>query len=143
MEKSLYTGKLVRRRSVLKRYVKSALQPNKTKYFLIKDLDAEIEVIETTRKELLDYLDQYIDNLKYDWFDGSDESFGILYSDGTEDSVDVNYDGHHVRRTGIVSVVYDNPANSMCYGPYCINQYGVVSTSNKIQIDRNIEEIRS
>lgn len=35
---------------MLKRYVKSALQPSKTRTFLIKDLDAEIEVVETTRK---------------------------------------------------------------------------------------------
>lgn len=127
----------------MKRYVKSALQPSKTRTFLIKDLDAEIEVEETTRKELLDYLDQYLDNLQYDWFDGSDESFGILYSDNTEDSIGQDYDGHHIRRTGIVSIVYDNPANSMCYGPYSINWYGVVSTSNKFDINENIEEINN
>lgn len=127
---------------MLKRYVKSSLQPSKTRTFLIKDLDAEIEVVETTRKELLDYLDQYIDNLQYDWFDGSDESFGILYSDNSEDSICEDYDGHHIRRTGIVSIVYDNPANSMCYGPYAINEYGVVNTDVKMSLDPNIEEIQ-
>ena len=113
----------------------------KTKTFLIKDIDCEMLVEETTRKEILDYMEEYIENLSYDWFDGSDSGFSILYKDGSSDSVGVDYDGHKIRKINIQSIVYDNPCSSMVFGHYSINEYGVVSPDFETMIDSNIEEV--
>ena len=37
--------------------------------FLIKDIDYKIVVEPSTRKEILSYLDEYLENLEYDFFD--------------------------------------------------------------------------
>ena len=113
----------------------------RTKTFLIKDIDCEMIVEETTRKEILDYMKEYIENLSYDWFDGSDSSFNILYKDGSSDSVNIDYDGHKVKKTNIKSIVYDNPCTSMVFGHYSINEYGVASPDFETMIDSNIEEV--
>ena len=113
----------------------------RTKTFLIKDLDCKMIVEETTRKEILDYMEEYIENLSYDWFDGSDSSFDILYRDGSSDCISNDYDGHKVKKTNIQAIVYDNPCTSMTFGHYSINEYGVVSTAFETMIDSNIEEV--
>ena len=113
----------------------------KTKTFLIKDLDCEMIVEETTRKEILDYMNEYIENLSYDWFDGSDDFFSILYKDGSSDCVNEEYDGHKVKKTNIQAIVYDNPCTSMTFGHYSINEYGVVSPDFETMIDSNIKEV--
>ena len=99
------------------------------KTFLIKDIDCEMIVEEVSRKEVLGWMNEYIENLVYDWFDGSDQAFLILYKDGTTDYISEDYDGHKIRRTNIASIVYDNPCTSMVFGNYAINEYGVVTTS--------------
>ena len=59
------------------------------KTFHIKDVDCTIEIeIMSTQEDIFDWLDQYIDNLKYDWFDATDESFQILYKNGTVEYID-------------------------------------------------------
>ena len=121
----------------MKRYVQ---QPYKHKTYHIIDIDTDIIVEETTRKEVFSYIDEYLENLQYDWFDPSDDAFHILYSDGTYDDIDQNYDGHRIRKQNIVSMVYDNPCTSIVYGPYEINYYGVVTPSTVTDIDEsNIE----
>ena len=112
----------------------------KTRTFIIKDLDYEMLVEETSRKEILDYMEEYIENLSYEWFDGSDTGFNILYKDGSSDSVNVEYDGHKIKKINIQSIVYDNPCSSMTFGKYSINEYGVVSPDFEMKIDENIEE---
>ena len=72
-----------------------------TKTFLIQDIDCEMIVEEVPRKEVLDWLNDYIENSVFDWFDGSDQAFSILYKDGTTDFINEEYDGHKVRRTNI------------------------------------------
>ncbi len=108
--------------------------------YKIKDIDAIIIVEKATRKEILALLDEYVDNLKYDWFDGSDDAFYILYKDGSEDCLtSVNYDGHKIKRTNIVSMVNSNASTYIVYGDYSINEYGVVSPSKcGIILDDNI-----
>lgn len=121
----------------MKRYVR---QPYKHKTYHIIDIDMDIIVEETTRKEVFSYIDEYLENLQYDWFDPSDDAFHILYADGTYDDIDQNYDGHRIRKQNIVSMVYDNPGTSVVYGPYEINYYGVVTPSTVTDIDEsNIE----
>lgn len=124
----------------MKRYV---LQPRKVKTYLIKDLDCEIIVEETTRKEILSYLDEYLENLE-DGYDMSDFAFHILYTNGNAVSIVDNddTDAHQIRRQNILSMVYDNPSTSMTFGPYSINEYGVVTPSTEMSIDPNIVEVK-
>lgn len=113
----------------------------KSKTFHIEDIDVDILVEECTRKELLSWLDEYLNNFNYEWFDPSEETFNILYNDGHYDMIDEAYDGHHIRRTGIASIVYDNPETSMVFGNYEINEYGVVTPSFNTDIHPNITEV--
>lgn len=129
------------RRQFIKKPISAASGVLRTKRFNIQDIDSNMIVEECTRKELLSWLDEYIDNTKYDWFDGSDQAFSILYNDGSYDFINEEYDGHHVKRTGIASIVYDNPSTSMVYGDYEINEYGVVTPAFSIEIHPNIVEV--
>lgn len=114
----------------------------KTLTFKILDIDTNIVVeLSNTQKEIFDWMDEYIENLQYDWYDGSDMSFKILYKDGTEDIIDMDYDGHKVKRNNIKSLVFDNPSTSMVYGTYQINEYGVVNTSDTINMSKNIMKL--
>ena len=113
---------------------KGNVKDMRTRTFLIKDIDCEMIIEETTRKEVLDWMNEYIENSVYDWFDGSDEAFSILYKDGTTDFINEEYDGHKVRKTNIESIVYDNPCTSIVFGNYEINEYGVVTPSFEMAI---------
>lgn len=98
--------------------------------FHIEDVDCTIEIeIMSATKDIFGWLDQYIDNLKYDWFDATDESFQILYKDDTTEYIDSSYDGHKIRRQNIKSMVYNNPCTYIVYGDYEINEYGVVNVA--------------
>ena len=109
--------------------------------FLIKDIDCEMLVEEESRKEILSWLDEYIENLAYDFFDGSNQTFSILYKDGSTDFINEEYDGHKIKRTNISSIVFVNECSSMVFGNYEINEYGVVSTAFETNINENIKEI--
>ena len=111
--------------------------------FRIEDLDCYIAIeIVNRQKDIFDYIDDYIENLSYDWFDGSDDSFQIVYKDGTEEYIDEEYDGHKIRRNNILSMVYNNACDSVVYGGFEINEYGVVSASDRVVIaDHNITEV--
>ncbi len=96
----------------------------------IADVDCTIEVeVMTKAKEVFDWMEQYIENLQYDWFDPTDESFQILYKDGTTDNIDSFYDGHKIRKQNIKSIVYSNTEDYIVYGDYEINEYGVVNVA--------------
>ena len=106
--------------------------------YRIKDIDSEILIEKESRKELLSYLDEFINNLKYEWFI-SDDAFMIEYSDGSEEYISQqNYDGHKIKRTNIESFVYSNDCTYMVYGNYKINECGVVTTARETKIDKNI-----
>ena len=113
------------------------------RHFMIQDINC-ISIVEifSRSKDIFDWLDDYIENLHYEWFESSDESFSILYKDGTQDYIDENYDGHKIKKQNIQSMIYNNPCTSMVYGAFEINEYGVVTTSviEKIS-DVNIKEI--
>lgn len=101
----------------------------KVKKYWIEDIEMNIIVEETTRKNILGFLSDYIDNFGYDFYDPSDESFVILYKDGSIDFIDEGYDGHKIRKQNILSMVYTNPETCMTFGNYEVNEYGVVTVA--------------
>lgn len=115
---------------------------NKDRRFLIKDIDCEILVEVVSRKEVLSWLEEYLENLPYEWFDGSNDCFHILYKDGSYDCINEEYDGHKIKKQNIASIVYNNPCTSIVYGNFEINEYGVVTTAFEEKIaEENIIEI--
>ena len=117
----------------------------KTRIFLIEDINCDIIVDFATRKELLSYLDEYTENCLYNWFDGSDQQFTILYNDGTYDCINEEYDNHKIKKQNIKAICYDNPCTTMIYGHFSINEYGVVTVSEDEQdyiSEWNIKEIK-
>lgn len=113
----------------------------KPRHFLIADIDAKIIVEETTRKDILGYIDEHLENIEHG-NDMSDYAFRILYKDSSTDGVSGNdYDGHKIKRINILSIVVDNPCTSITHGNYWINQYGVVNPSSEMEIDNNIIEV--
>ena len=84
----------------------------------------EIEIM-TTIKDVFDWLEQYIENLNYSWFDSTDESFEIIYKDGKTEYIDSFYDGHKISKINIKSMLYNNPVDYIVYGDYEVNEYGV------------------
>ena len=117
----------------------------KKRRFKIIDIDCEsiVEIVKT-QKEVLSWMDEYLENLGYDWFKASDDSFEILYKDGTEDFINEEYDGHKIRRNNIASIVYNNACTAIVYGGFTVNEYGVVTASEGSEIaEDNIEEARA
>ena len=113
------------------------------RHFMIQDINciSIVEIVSKT-KDIFDWLDDYIENIRYEWFESSDESFSILYKDGTQDYIDENYDGHKIKKQNIQSMIYNNPCTSIVYGTFEINEYGVVTTSVIEKISNvNIKEI--
>ena len=113
----------------------------KDRRFLIKDINCEVLVEVMSRKEVLEWMDEYLENLPYEWFDGSNDCFHILYKDSSCDCINEEYDGHKIKRQNIASIVYDNACTSIVYGNFEINEYGVVTTSFEEKIAKeNIVE---
>ena len=114
----------------------------KDRNFLIVDIDCITTVEIMSRKEVLSWLDEYLDNLAYDWFDGSDDSYCILYKDGSSVTINEEYDGLKIKRTNIASIVYTNACTDIVYGNFEINEYGVVTPAFETRIaDHNIKEV--
>lgn len=114
----------------------------KDRIFLIKDIDCKVLVEVMSRKEVLEWMDEYLENLPYEWFDGSEDCFQILYKDGSCDYINEEYDGHKIKRQNIVSIVYDNACTSIVYGNFEINEYGVITTAFEEKIaEENVIEI--
>lgn len=118
-----------------------------TRYFFLKDIETTVIVeFARTQKEIFGWLDDMIENLQYDWFH-TDDTFCILYKDGTEEYINSDYDGHKVKRNNIASIVYSNDCSYIVYGNFEINEYGIVYTaydekidnSNIVEIDRYIQ----
>lgn len=90
----------------------------------IEGITIEVEIA-TTRKDVLDYLDEYIENFENEWFDPTDESFEIIYKDGSTEYINSDYEGQKIRRNNIKSMLYNNPCDYIVYGEYEMNEYGV------------------
>ena len=115
----------------------------KDRHFLIQDIGCETVVEVVSRKEVLSYLDEYLENFQNEWFDASDDTFAILYKDGSYEYINEDYDGHKIKRQNIASIVYTNACTDMVYGNFEINEYGVVTPAFEEKIaDTNIIEIK-
>uniref|UniRef100_A0AAU8B012 Uncharacterized protein n=1 Tax=Dulem virus 36 TaxID=3145754 RepID=A0AAU8B012_9CAUD len=112
------------------------------KEYLVKDINSAILVERVTRKEILSYIDEFTENAGQSWFN-SDDTFEVLYKDGTVECISQeDYDGHKIKRSNIVSMVYSNESSYMVYGNYSVNCYGVVNTCATMDVDKtNIIEI--
>lgn len=105
----------------------------------VDDVDIDIEIVETSRKQVLSYLDNLIDCIDrkdelwksgrqyMDNIDVSEMCVMIAYKDGTEDYINEEYDGHKIRRTNISGIVYDDEGGTSIYGNYTVNEWGVVT----------------
>ena len=127
------------------------------KIYKIEDIDCEMTVEEISRKEMLEWMDDMLENLRDDFegntivpMDLSDDMISILYEDGTYEVIDEGFYfehplNYHVRRQHIVSMIYENAETTMTYGPYEINEWGVVTTSKemKIEDENNVKYLRS
>ena len=115
----------------------------KERIFKIEDIDCEVTVeIVNRQKDIFDLIDEFTENLRYSWFDADDDTFQILYKDGTEDYIESDYDGHKIKRNNISSIVYNNACTSIVYGSFEINEYGVITAAENTTIaDSNITEI--
>lgn len=114
----------------------------KERIFKIQDIDCDLTVeIVNKQKDIFDSLDEYIENCQYEWYDTSDDSFEILYTNGTSEHICSDYDGHKIKRNGILSMVHNNPCTAIVYGNFSINEYGVVHPSEVEEISDNIKEV--
>ena len=100
-----------------------------------------ITIYQTTRKDLLGYVDEFIENLEYG-YDMSDLSYSILYDNG--DSVFLSedwYEGEKIRRTHIVSIVGTNPGEDAVFGPFELGDEGQVYIASQEKISDNFIEL--
>ena len=107
--------------------------------FIIPSINCTSVVEFDTRKNLLDYMECFIENLKQGF--KPEEYYDILYSDGTEDRIDQEYDGHKIRRQHIVSMVYNNVITSCVYGNFEINECGSVYPAIQTIISEKLKEV--
>ena len=107
--------------------------------FIIPSIDCTSVVEFDTRKNLLDYLDCFIENLQQGF--KPEEYYDMLYDDGTEDRIDQEYDGHKIRRQHIVSMVYNNEMTSCVYGNFEINEWGSVYPAIQTIISEKLREV--
>ena len=114
------------------------------RYFYIKDVECTTTVSYTTRKELLELLDNTINN-RYDTLEFMEDEgacFHIMYKDGSEDVIDMFYNGHKIKRINIVSMVYTDATANLVYGNFEVSECGTVSASLTEKIDgTNIVEV--
>lgn len=97
---------------------------NRIDIYNIEGIIIEVENM-TTRKDVLDLLNQYIENFNDEHFDATDESFEIIYKDGSAEYISSDYDGQKIRRNNIKSILYSNPCDYIVFGEYEMNKYGV------------------
>ena len=114
------------------------------RYFYIKDVECTTTVSYTTRKELLELLDNTINN-RYDTLEFMEDEgacFHIMYKDGSEDVIDMFYNGHKIKKIHIASMVYSDATETLVYGNFEVSECGTVSASLTEKIDdTNIVEV--
>lgn len=117
---------------------------NQKRRFLIKDVDCVITVnVVSTQKEIFGWLDEAIENLQYGFTATEDDTYSILYKDGTEDHIYIgDYDGHKIRRNNIASMVFSNSEDYIVYGNFEMSENGIVYASFEEKIaEENIVEV--
>lgn len=114
------------------------------RYFYIKDVECTTTVSYTTRKELLELLDNTINN-RYDTLEFMEDEgacFHIMYKDGSEDVIDMFYNGHKIKKIHIASMVYSDATETLVYGNFEVSECGSVCASLTEKIDNtNIVEV--
>ena len=107
----------------------------KRRYFYIPDIDSTMCVEISTKKEMIDLLDETIR------FNCTDEEciFDIIYKDGSEIRIDEN--NREYKKTGIAAIVNDNGNTVQVYGAFEINENGVVYPALTEKIDENLIEV--
>lgn len=120
--------------------------------FKIKDLDLVACIYHDTKKNIIQNLKWFIDDLKdidrkldrnypVDLTSLNDISYDILYKDGREESICGDYDYHKIDYNAICCIIENNPNECLVYGNYTINEHGIIYPSKTINIDDNIEII--
>lgn len=116
----------------------------KDRYFYIKDVECTTTISYTTRKELLWLLDNILNN-RYDTYEFMEDvgaCFHIMYKDGSEDVIDMFYDGHKIKKINIASIVYTDATENLVYGNFEVSECGLVSASLTEKIDNtNVVEV--
>ena len=116
----------------------------KDRYFFMKDIEATIIVEHTTKKDLLSWLAEYVEMITGGYGYAKDDTYEILYTDGTTDYINEEYDGHKIRKTNIAAIVNSNASTYLTYGKYEVSETGVVYAAFDEKIDNtNIVEINS
>ena len=114
------------------------------RYFYIKDVECTTTISYTTRKELLWLLDNILNN-RYDTFEFMEDEgacFHIMYKDGSEDVIDMFYDGHKIKKINIASIVYTDATENLVYGDFEVSECGSVGASLTEKIDNtNVVEV--
>lgn len=107
----------------------------KRRYFYIPDIDSTMCVEISTKKEMIDLLDETIR------FNCTDEEciFDIIYKDGSEIRIDEN--NRKYKKSGIAAIVNDNGTTVQVYGAFEINENGVVYPALTEKIDENLIEV--
>ena len=122
----------------VKKYVREARQDQKTKrFFYMSDIDSTMCVEISTKKDMLDLIDETIRNN----YTCEESIFDILYKDGTETRIDEN--NRKYKKTGIISIVNDNGTTVEVYGNFEINDNGVVYPAAETIIDDHLFEVTS
>ena len=112
------------------------------RYFYMKDIECSIIVEHCTRREILSWLDEYAEMVTSGYGYAKDDTYEILYNDGTTDYIDENYDGHKIRKQNIAAIVNSNASTYMTYGKYEVSETGVVYAAFEEKIDNtNIIEV--
>lgn len=100
------------------------------KLYDIKDFDMKSIVYETKRqKDILDVLDEMLENAElFGWaYIFENDSFYIEYTDGSTYYVGESEEDGVYKKRGISRIIYSNANDTWVYGPYEVNEYGIVS----------------
>ena len=99
-------------------------------YYYSKGLQAVVTIENYTKKEMYEFLDNYSAQGCHD-----DESFGLLYKDGTIVIIDENNPAKKYAKRGLVAIVENNEC---CFGQwgdsYELDENGAVTISNEGKI---------
>ena len=114
-----------------------AMTETKQRFFYMSDIDSTMCVEISTRKNMLDLIDETIRNN----YTGEESIFDILYKDGREIRIDEN--NRRYKKTGIAAIVNDNGTTVEVYGAFEINENGVVYPAFETHIDDHIFEVTS
>lgn len=113
------------------------MKETKTRFFYMSDIDSTMCVEISTKKDMLDLINETIRNN----YTCEEAIFDILYKDGTEIRIDET--NRKYKKTGIVSIVNDNGTTVQVYGNFEINENGVVYPAFETHIDDHLFEVTS